>query len=115
MIPVNGPPGSAVDVDLGGFDAMTRYWVGVRAVDSCNRAGPHVVAEVTTTRINYTQLPEINPFKGQCFIATAAWGSALEPTVAAMRRARNQLLVEVPLFRSPPTCTAARGLPRPGF
>ena len=28
---------------------MTHYWVGVRAVDSCNRAGPHVVAEVTTT------------------------------------------------------------------
>ena len=54
MIPVDGAPGSAVDVDLGGFDAMTRYWVGVRAVDSCNRAGPHVVAEVTTTRINYT-------------------------------------------------------------
>ena len=26
---------------------------------------------------------------GPCFIATAAWGSALEPTVAAMRRART--------------------------
>jgi hypothetical protein len=92
MIPVGGAPGTLVDVDLGGFDAMTRYWVGIRAVDSCNRAGPHVVAEVTTTRINYTQL------SGPCFIATAAWGSALEPTVAAMRRARNQLLAEVPLF-----------------
>ena len=42
--------------------------------------------------INYTKL------SGPCFIATAAWGSALEPTVAAMRRARDQLLAEVPLF-----------------
>ena len=92
MIPVGGAPGAPVDVDFGGLDAMTHYWVGVRAVDSCNRAGPHVVAEVTTTRINYTQL------SGPCFIATAAWGSAMEPTVAAMRRARNQLLEEVPLF-----------------
>jgi len=92
MIPVSGAPGTPVDVDLGGLDAMTHYWVGIRAIDSCNRAGPHAVAEITTTRINYTQL------SGPCFIATAAWGSALEPTVAAMRRARNQLLAEVPLF-----------------
>ena len=58
----------------------------------CNRAGPHAVAEVTTTGINYTKL------SGPCFIATAAWGSALEPTVGAMRHARDQLLAELPLF-----------------
>ncbi len=92
MIPVGGAPGTPVEIDLGGLDAMTRYWIGLRAVDSCNRSGPHVVAEFTTTRINYTQL------SGPCFIATAAWGSALEPTVSAMRHARNQLLAEVPLF-----------------
>ena len=92
MVPVSGPAGSAIEVDFGGLDPSTHYWIAVRAVDVCNRAGPHAVAEVTTTRINYTQL------SGPCFIATAAWGSALEPTVAAMRRARNQLLAEVPLF-----------------
>ena len=92
MVPVSGPAGSAIEVDFGGLAPSTHYWVAVRAVDVCNRAGPHAVAEVTTTRINYTQL------SGPCFIATAAWGSALEPTVAAMRRARNQLLAEVPLF-----------------
>jgi len=53
---------------------------------------------VTTTRINFTQLPPISLTKAQCFIATAAWGSAMEPTVAAMRRARDRLLTDVPLF-----------------
>jgi len=61
-------------------------------VDSCNRPSPHAVAEMTTSRIHYTQLPP------GCFIATAAWGSAMEPTVVAMRRARDRLLAEVPLF-----------------
>jgi hypothetical protein len=98
MIPANGAPGSSVDVDFGGLSPSTRYWVGVRAVDHCNRPGPHAVVEMTTSRIHYTTLPPVSPFKGQCFIATAAWGSALEPTVSAMRRARDQLLVEVPLF-----------------
>jgi hypothetical protein len=100
VIPVGQAPGAAVDVDLGGLRPLTHYWVGVRAVDSCNRAGPHAVAEVTTTKINFTQLPPIslNPAHPQCFIATAAWGSAMEPAVRAMRHARDRLLVEVPLF-----------------
>jgi hypothetical protein len=98
MIPAGGAAGTTVEVDFGGLAPSTHYWIGVRAVDSCNRAGPHAVAELTTTRINYTQLPPFNPLKGDCFIATAAWGSGLEPTVGAMRRARDQLLAEVPLF-----------------
>jgi len=98
MIPVDGAPGTPVDVDFGGLSPLTHYYVGIRAVDSCNRPGPHAVVEVTTTRINFTQLPPISLSKAQCFIATAAWGSALEPTVMAMRRARDRLLVDVPLF-----------------
>lgn len=97
MVPVKGAAGAPVDADFGGLAALTHYWVGVRAVDNCNRAGPNAVAEMTTTRINFTQLPPVDPFKGQCFIATAAWGSALEPTVVAMRHARDRLLA-VPLF-----------------
>ncbi len=92
MVPVSGAAGSAIDVDFGGLAPSTHYWIAVRAVDVCNRAGPHAVAEITTTAINYTKL------SGPCFIATAAWGSALAPTVAGMRRARDQLLAEVPLF-----------------
>ncbi|HEY7375349.1 MAG TPA: CFI-box-CTERM domain-containing protein [Polyangia bacterium] len=100
VIPVGQPSGAAVDVDLGGLRPLTHYWVGVRAVDDCNRPGPHAVAEVTTTKINFTQLPPIslNPAHPQCFIATAAWGSTMEPAVRAMRHARDRLLVEVPLF-----------------
>jgi hypothetical protein len=98
VLPAGVPSGSAVDVDFGGLAPSTHYWVGVRAVDDCNRPGPHAVAELTTSKIHYTTLPPVSPFKGQCFIATAAYGSALEPTVSAMRRARDQLLAEVPLF-----------------
>jgi hypothetical protein len=116
MVPVSGEAGSPVEVDFGGLAPSTHYWIAVRAVDVCNRAGPHAVAEVTTTQINYTKL------SGPCFIATAAWGSALEPTVAAMRRARNQLLAEVPLFavaadlygRSGPAAAGVLGAQRYG-
>jgi hypothetical protein len=97
MVPINGAPGAPVDADFGGMVALTHYWIGVRAVDNCNRAGPHVVAEMETTRINFTQLPPVDPFKGQCFIATAAWGSAMAPSVMAMRHARDRLL-SVPVF-----------------
>jgi len=100
VIPVGQPAGTAVDVDFGGLRPLTHYWVGVRAVDDCNRPGPHVVVEVTTTKTNFTQLPPVslNPGHPQCFIATAAWGSAMEPSVKAMRRARDRLVAEVPLF-----------------
>jgi hypothetical protein len=98
MIPVSGAPGTAVEKDFGGLTPLTHYWVGVRAVDNCNRAGPDAVAQLTTTKVYFTQLPPIDISKGQCFIATAAWGSALEPTVMAMRHARDRLLAEVPLF-----------------
>jgi hypothetical protein len=91
MIAVDGAPGTSVDVDFGGLAPATHYWVALRAVDVCNRAGPHVVGELTTTRVAYTQL-------SGCFVATAAWGSALQPQVDALRRARDRLLPESSLF-----------------
>lgn len=111
MVPVGGAPGSPVDVDFGGLNPTTHYWVGIRAVDLCNRPGPAAVAEVTTTAINFTKL------SGPCFIATAAWGSALEPQVAALRRARDQLVSASGMFAaatdlyyraSPPAADALR-------
>jgi hypothetical protein len=100
VIPTDVQPGQAVDVDFGGLAPLTHYYVGVRAVDNCNQPGEHAVAELTTTKINFTQLPAVslNPGHPQCFIATAAWGSTLEPAVRAMRHARDRLLEEVPLF-----------------
>jgi hypothetical protein len=100
VVPVDKGPGETIEVDFGGLVPSTHYFVGIRAIDGCNRPGPHAVVELTTTRVNYTQLPPIslNPANPQCFIATAAWGSQLEPAVMAMRHARDRLLADVPLF-----------------
>ena len=68
-----------------------RGTVAIRAADVCNVNSPYAVAELTTTRQFFTQL-------SGCFIATAAYGSALQPQVAAMRQARDALRARSPLF-----------------
>ncbi|MES1207540.1 MAG: CFI-box-CTERM domain-containing protein [Pseudomonadota bacterium] len=90
-VPKDSPPGTGIDVKFGGMSPSTTYFVGIRAVDVCNVAGPYAVAEMTTTAINFTKL-------SGCFIATAAYGSAMEPQVAALRRVRDALRPRHPLF-----------------
>jgi hypothetical protein len=61
---------------------LTTFYVGVRAVDECGVAGPVAVTTLMTTKINFTKL-------SGCFIATAAYGTAMEPEVQSLRRARD--------------------------
>jgi len=79
-----GNPGSPVDVSFGGMAPLTTFYVGVRAVDVCGVAGPVAVTTVMTTKINFTKL-------SGCFVATAAYGTAMQPEVQALRVARDAL------------------------
>ncbi len=91
MVPTDPAAGTGVDVDFGGLDPSTHYYIAIRAVDICNVAGRYAIAELTTTRINFTQL-------SGCFVATAAFGSALQPDVDALRAVRDTFAPRSPLF-----------------
>ena len=76
--------GNAVDVPFGGMVPLSTFYVGVRAVDVCGEAGPIAVTTLMTTKINFTKL-------SGCFVATAAYGTAMQPQVQALRVARDAL------------------------
>ena len=86
QVPVDEAPGAIVEVEMGGLSPEFHYYVALRAVDECNEPGPFTVAEVTTTKINFTT---VTP----CFIATAAYGTELSPRVGALRRLRDRHLL----------------------
>jgi hypothetical protein len=84
-VPADGQVGDLVELDFGGLTPQTTYYVGMRAFDECNAPSSIATAEVTTTEIHFTT---VSP----CFVATAAYGSPLEPRVAALRRFRDRHL-----------------------
>jgi hypothetical protein len=61
--------------------------VGVRAADACGQTS--AIAQIGFA----TAAPQFKQVEG-CFIATAAWGSALAAQVGALRRARDRLRPE---------------------
>jgi len=91
VVPKDGTPGSSVDVDFGHLNPDTTYFVAVRAKNDCAQVSDYVVGSFTTSRINFTKL-------SGCFVATAAFGSAMEPQVESLRQARDALRTRSELF-----------------
>ena len=86
-----GTPGSLTSVSLSNLKPVTQYAVAVRAVDPCGQVSPIATVTFKTPAMKFTQL-------SGCFVATAAWGSALAPDVAAMRRVRDRLRPQSTMF-----------------
>jgi hypothetical protein len=86
-----GAPGTGMTVAIPDLKPATSYTLGVRAVDSCRQGSPLAVVTFDTTVAKFTQL-------SGCFVATAAYGSELEPGVAALRAARDRLRSQSGIF-----------------
>jgi hypothetical protein len=93
MVPTTADPGEQVAFDIGGLNAQTHYYVGVRALDACALHGPFSVVELTTPKRKFAT---VSP----CFVATAAWGSPLADEIGALRRLRDRELASNALGRA---------------
>lgn len=87
--PTLGPPGQVVKTVITGLRPQTRYYLGARALSRCGKASPLTTGDATTVMANFTTL-------SGCFVATAAYGSGLQPEVARLRRFRDRHLLKGP-------------------
>jgi hypothetical protein len=77
-------PGAAGSFKIGPLKPQTQYTVAIRAFDPCGQASQMAQLTFSTPAMKFTQLTG-------CFVATAAWGSAMAPDVSAMRKVRDRL------------------------
>ena len=92
MPPPPGTQGSTVTTTISGLKAQKSYYVAVRAFSTCDAASPLAVASTQTGQQKFVVLHG-------CFIATAAYGSAMAKELDALRAVRDRLLLTNPLGR----------------
>ena len=88
---VPGLPDTSASFALDSLKPQTHYVVGVRTQGPCMGVSDIAITDFKTPVMKFTQL-------SGCFVATAAYGSAMEPEVAALRTARDQLRPQSSLF-----------------
>jgi hypothetical protein len=79
------PAGATIMVSLSGLSPETHYSVGVRAKDECLQNGAIKFLEFDTLAAEGGEVDS-------CFVATAAFGSLMEPHVGTLRSVRDRVL-----------------------
>ncbi len=104
-------PGTMAMVQLRELKPLTEYVVGVRALGRCGTQSIIAQKSFTTKDLDFKQLTG-------CFVATAAYGSALAPAVQSLRAVRDQArkrssvaaaIVDLYERSSPPVAAVLRG------
>jgi hypothetical protein len=78
-------PGQTQTLTITGLLPATQYYVAIRPVDDCRNVGPLLVVPARTAERKPGEVDA-------CFVATAAYGSAMAPQVAMLRSFRDSML-----------------------